>query len=329
MEEFIVNFNETGLSDAARVGMKIALLGEMLNHDDNIPIPAGFALTMDSYRYYLQFNKLQEPLRLLMENLTEDNLEATGLKARQMLMTAKFPPKLESAIIDAYRNAFDNPMQEVAVRTSVAGLCGDDEFGGYDSHLNIKGNIALAYAIRCCFASVYSDRAIAQRNLNGLPHDVAVAIGIQQMVRSDLAGSGIAQIDTENHGTDDTVTIQSVWGLGADKGETIIPDEHTISCGKDGTCTVVKKLLGDKSSIRVYNEPAAGINTTTAKITPPELRVKFVLDDAEAIQAAQWAVAIRKHFKNLSAVKWAKDGLSNKLYIVGIGLQITNIHTAC
>lgn len=331
MEKFIVNLNEAGLSDTAEVGMKFALLGEVVNsvRDKNMPVADGYIITMTGYRYYLQYNNLLGPLKVLMDNLTDDNLEATGLKARQLLMAAKFPPKLESAFVEAYGNVFNGQLPTVAVRSSVEGDDIANEFAGYESHLNIKGSIALAYAIRCCFASVYSDRAIMHRNQQGLPHDIAIAVGIQQMVRSDIAGSGTIETNGLATRLAKTVNIQSIWGLGTNNNKIYIPDEHIINCENNGACSIIRKVLGDKSSMRVYNEPAAGINTTLSKITPSELRVKFVLDDTEALLLAQWALTIRSCFTNLTFLKWAKDGLSNKLYIIGVGVQPANINITC
>lgn len=318
MEQFIINFNDIKLSDTAEVGTKFALLGDLANNlGHSVNVPVGFTITVAGFKYFMEYNKLREPLMRLMDNLTNDNLEETGMKARQMLMFAKLPPKLENDIIQAYKSTFNNPVQDVAVRSSASEYYSSG-FNGYDTYLNIKGNIALTYAIKCCFASVYSDEALKYRHDHGMKHDIAIAVGIQQMIRSDIAGSGTILTNESQTGAEALFTIRSVWGLGYDKMETITPDEHKVARENDGRIIILKRSLGDKSRIRLYNEPAAGINTTVVKITPPELRVKFILTDEEIFDLARWAYMITSQNNRIDTIKWAKDGNSNKIFILGL-----------
>lgn len=324
MKNYIRNFNDIRIADITDVGVKNAMLGEIANNFKTIAIPRGFVVTTAGYQSFLEYNKLSaelEALTSLLDDADAAAIRELGTAARKLIMKAKIPPALENEVLDSCKSVFGNGEQQVAIRSSAGHYNPAGLFSGYDSYLNVGGSIAVMYAIKCCFASLYSEKAIRFRQSQGIPQNSTLSIGIQEMVRSDLSGSGIGFADyTLGDASHNAVKIKSVWGLGNDKGEVIVPDEHIID-SPDAGSRILYKSLGDKSSMRVYNNPAAGINTTNLKITPPELRATFVLEDPEAVLLAKWVLMIQLFHKGRAVVKWAKDGITRKIFIIGITIE--------
>jgi pyruvate,water dikinase len=327
MENFIKQFNETAITDIALVGGKNASLGEMYNNlvPKGLNIPQGFAVTVAAYKYFITYNNLQLRLKEFMAGLereTFSNLNETGQKARKLIMDAKFPSELDRAITDAYDNTFAHVDQEVAVRSSAtAEDLTDASFAGqHDSFLNIKGPVALIYAVKCCFASLYTDRAIKYREDKGFDHNkVFLSVGIQQMVRSDVGCSGIGFTLEPESGFKDVVHLAGTWGLGENIVQGLVtPDEFIVFKPSliQNKKAILQKNLGSKGKMLVYNTAATGINSTVNKITPRELSEKFVLSDNEIEQLARWALIIEEHYNKPMDFEWAKDGLDNKIYII-------------
>lgn len=322
MRSLIKEFNDIGLVDVETVGVKNALLGELYNRmgHKNHCVPYGFAVTMQAYDYFIASNALESSLGHIMEGLdrkTFSNLESIGAAARKLIMGAKFPPKLESTIIEFYTKVFADPDQEVAVRSSLNSGNTGEAYAKYETFLNIKGNFALLYAIKYCFASLYSDSAIRFREgRGGDNHSISISVGVQQMVRSDLACSGIGVVETVSE-EDVVIKISGVWGLGTNAPQANNPDEYIVRLSQE-EAVLMRKKMGDKSGMLVHSQPAAGINTTTMKITPPELREKFTLEDHEVIELAKLARIIQGYFQNPMLIEWAKDGIDKSLYITGV-----------
>jgi len=327
MEKYIKKFSETGIGDISVVGGKNASLGEMFNNlmRKGVPIPNGFAVTVFAYKHFLEYNAIAESLRQLIHNLDTkefSNLEETGKKARKLITDSTFPQDLENEIIEVYDNLFEQPNQEVAVRSSAtAEDLADASFAGlHDSYLNIKGHYALIYAIKCCFASLYTDRAIKYREDRHYNHQsVFLSVGVQQMVRSDLGCSGIGFTLEPESGFKEVIHLAGTWGLGENIVQGLItPDEFLLfkPSLRNNKKAILQKNLGAKNRMLVYNDNAIGTYSTYNKVTPYELQEKFVLNDNEIQTLGHWALVIEEHYGKPMDFEWAKDGLTNELYII-------------
>lgn len=327
MNPYILKFSEIGIADIGKVGGKNASLGEMYNHlmAEGMRVPDGFAVTTKAYKDFIGYNNLGQEILALSKQLDKkdfSNLKEVGRRARKLIMDAKFPLEIENAISGAYQILCENKELSVAVRSSAtAEDLADASFAGqHDSFLNIKGSIALIYAVKCCFASLYTDRAIKYREDKGFDHDkVFLSVGIQIMVRSDKACSGIGFTLEPESGFRNLVHLSGTWGL----GETIVqgmvtPDEFLVfkTSLKNNKKAILQKNLGSKNKMLIYNESPAGTNSTILKVTPRKLASKFVLQDKEIEKLARWALFIEEHYKKPMDFEWAKDGLDGLLYII-------------
>ncbi|MBF4507637.1 phosphoenolpyruvate synthase [Flavobacterium sp. JLP] len=327
MEKYILKFNQIEINDVNKVGGKNASLGEMYNNliPQGIRIPNGFAITTTAYKDFIIYNNLSAQLDELMKILDKKeftNLSEIGLKARKLLLDAKFPLDLQTAISSAYNSLSEGNELAVAVRSSATAedLANASFAGQHDSFLNIKGTMPLIYAVKCCFASLYTDRAIKYRQDKGFDHDkVFLSVGIQQMVRSDLACSGIGFTLEPESGFRDLIHIAGTWGLGETIVQgTVTPDEFLVfkTSIKNNKRAILQKNLGTKTKMLIYNENSAGINSTVLKVTPRKWCNQFVLDDYEIEKLARWALVIENHYKKPMDFEWAKDGLNGELYII-------------
>ena len=327
MEPFIKKFSETGLRDLAEVGGKNASLGEMFTHlaPKGIAVPDGFAVTAAAYRYFLRSNHLEVPLQKLMQQLdrkTYANLAEIGGQARLLMMNGEVPNDLRLAICDEYDYLFDFRGPAVAVRSSAtAEDLPDASFAGqHESYLNISGHSNVVEAVKQCYASLYTDRAIKYREDKGFAHDkVYLSVGIQEMVRADLGCSGVGFTLEPESGFRDVIQISGVWGLGENMVQgTVVPDEFlifkpTLRAHKQA---IIQKILGSKSMTLVYPQGADELHTTVNQDTPWERRERFVLDDAEVLKLAGWALVIEEHYQKPMDFEWAKDGQSGALYLI-------------
>lgn len=327
MEKYILKFCEIGISDIPRVGGKNASLGEMFNNlvPKGLSVPDGFALSTEAYKDFISYNNLKEPLEELMSLLDKKdftNLKEIGLKTRKLLLDAKFPLDLQTAISFAYQFLSNGNEVAVAVRSSATAedLVSASFAGQHDSFLNIQGTMPLIYAVKCCFASLYTDRAIKYRQDKGFEHTkVFLSVGIQHMVRSDLGCSGIGFTLEPESGFHDVIHLAGTWGLGETIVQgTVTPDEFLIfkTALKNNKKAILHKNLGSKSKILVYDDSPKGIHSTLLKVTPREWSDKFVLEDSEIEKLARWALIIEEHYKKPMDFEWAKDGIDNQLYII-------------
>jgi pyruvate,water dikinase len=322
---YIKQFKETGIADIASVGGKNASLGEMLCKlsSKGISVPDGFAITAFGFEEFLTYNALHTPLYDLMVELDKksfSNLADIGTKARGLLLAAKLPHNLQESIINAYNMLCSMEQDAVAVRSSATAedLPNASFAGQHESYLNITGADQLLNAVQKCYASLYTDRAIKYREDNEFAHQkVSLSVGIQKMVRSDKAASGVCFTLEPESGFRDIVHISGVWGLGENIVQgTVTPDEFfvfkpTLLLGKNA---IVQKRLGEKAKTLIYSEDEN--NPVINIATPKEKQDQFVLTDIEITTLAQWALTIEKHYQKPMDIEWAKDGVSGKLFII-------------
>ena len=319
----LIWFKELRNKDVSLVGGKNASLGEMISQlkAEGIRVPDGFATTSHAYWRFLEHNNLKEKITKQLTSLKKDksNLATIGKAIRKMFLAADFPPEIEKDIIAAYVRLGKNA--SVAVRSSAtAEDLPDASFAGQqESFLNITGEKALVEACRRCYASLFTDRAIAYRENKGFKHmEVALSIGVQEMVRSDKAGSGVMfSVDTES-GFPGAVLINAAWGLGESVVQgTVDPDEYMVFkpfLSDKKRKPIIEKNCGRKAEKIVFSR-GKDRPIETRKTTKKE-QISFVLGDQEIIQIARWAATIEKHYGRAMDMEWAKDGLTGKLYIV-------------
>ena len=323
----VMAFRELGIGDVAIVGGKNASLGEMIASlgSQGVRVPDGFATTAHAYRSFISRNGLEQRLRARIAAFRDGraSLQQTGSEIRRLILEAPVPPDLEDAIASAYaRLAQTSGRAEpsVAVRSSAtAEDLPDASFAGQqETFLNVVGAHQLVDACRRCFASLFTDRAISYRELKGFDHlKVALSVGVQLMVRSDLAGSGVMfSIDTET-GFPGTVVISAAWGLGETVVQgTVNPDKIVVfkPLLDRAPSPIVDRTVGEKERKLIY---ATGGSARTKLVdTRPCDRKRLVLDDAEALQLTRWAVAIERHYGRPMDMEWAKDGETGELFIV-------------
>lgn len=328
MSPLILNLAEVTREDVARVGGKNASLGELIGAlvPRGVAVPPGFATTADAFRLYLAHNRLEQGIgeHLAAYAAGKVSLADTGAAVRTAIVAGKWPEELEKAIGRAYRELAADAGETalaVAVRSSAtAEDLPEASFAGQqETFLNISGEIDLLNACKRCFASLYTDRAIAYRAAHGFAEkSLALSIGVQRMVRADLAGSGVMfSIDTES-GFPDVVLIDAAWGLGEKVVQGAVdPDAWQVfkPCLHDQRLSpIIAKQRGAKALKMIYSEGAGG--TTTDVETTAAERASFVLTDAEVLHLARWAVLIEAHYGCPMDIEWAKDGLDGGLFIV-------------
>ena len=333
MPHWIKWFDEVGMADLPAVGGKNASLGEMRRALTPLGVrtPDGFATTADAYRAFLRAADLERVIADGLRDLdvTEiDKLQAAGARVRSAILAAALPPALVQGIRDAYHRleAEYGANCDVAVRSSAtAEDLPDASFAGQqETYLNIHGEVMLADAVKRCYASLFTDRAIVYRAHHGFDHSqVALSVGVQKMVRSDLACAGVMfSIDTET-GFDNAVLINGAYGLGESVVQgTVNPDEFYVfkpTLAK-GFRPILQKKLGTKEFKLVYEE--GGTRQTRSVPVPSEDRERFVLSDIDILTLARWAVVVEAHYSRLRGtpspmdIEWAKDGRSGELFLV-------------
>lgn len=320
------------LSDVPLVGGKNASLGEMIQHllPQGVNVPMGFATTAFAYRYFLQSTGLEAKLRQIFADLdVEDvnNLRQRGKKVRSLILETPFAFELESAIANAYQALCQRygAAADVAVRSSAtAEDLPDASFAGQqETYLNVSGTKGVLEACKKCFASLFTDRAISYRQRQGFDHfSIALSVGVQKMVRSDLATSGVMfSIDPET-GFANAVLISAAYGLGENVVQGVVnPDEYVVfkPTLKQGFRPILEKRLGTKAFKMVY---ADGPKLTKNLPVPPVEQRQFALSDAEVLQLADWACLIEDHYSGVRQVfspmdiEWAKDGDTGLLFVV-------------
>lgn len=330
MPTLVKNFSEISIRELALVGGKNASLGEMFSQlvPQGILVPDGFAVTAEAYHLFLEENKLRGPLTELLGGLDRkdfSNLDAIGAQARELIRKAAIPDAVDAAIKQACR---DLRLREggadmsLAVRSSATAedLPSASFAGQLESFLNIRGEQELVHTVHRCFASLFTNRAIKYREDQGFGNiDVAISVGVQKMVRSDLASSGVAFTLDPDTGFDRVVVIDSIYGL----GENIVqgrstPDEFVLFKPHIGTTfnPVIQRKLGDKEWTMVYADAKNASKTVENRETPLKKRDVFSLSDADVATLGKWCVQIEQHYGKPMDIEWAKDGPDGLLYIV-------------
>ncbi|MFA5086429.1 MAG: phosphoenolpyruvate synthase [Candidatus Paceibacterota bacterium] len=318
-------FKDLRKKDVPVVGGKNASLGEMysLLTEKGVRIPNGFATTADAYKYFLKFNKIDEKIEKLFNGLDLnklENVQKAGKKARSLILGGKFPKDLKEEIIAGYRKLCEEYGEncDVAVRSSAtAEDLPDASFAGqHESYLNIKGEKDVLEAVKYCYSSLFTDRAISYRRDKGFAQlSVYLSAVIQKMIRSDLASSGIMfTLDTDT-GFDKVVLINSIWGIGEMivKGR-VTPDKFFVfkPTMKQGYKAIINKEMGRKDGKYVYRESGGVKEVKTTK----EEYNKYSITDEEVLILAEWGCMIEEHYGCPQDLEWAKDGKDGKLYIV-------------
>jgi len=335
MPSYIIPFSQIKLTDLSKVGGKNASLGEMYQalNGVGVKVPNGFALTADAYRDFLKHNQLEKPISDVLSTLDVSDLKmlsSVGARIRHWIRRSSFPEDMVKEIRESYHAMEEEygPNPDIAVRSSATAedLPGASFAGQQETYLNIRGTQNLINACLHVFASLFTDRAISYRMDKGFGHDaIAISVGIQKMVRSDTASSGVMfTLDTET-GFRDIVLITSAYGLGENIVQgNINPDEFYVFKPTLETQhrPILKRQLGDKALKMIYAKDAMAGHSTKNTSVPPEDQQRFSITDNEVLQLARYAVTIEKHYSELAGhsqpmdIEWAKDGNSGELFIV-------------
>ncbi len=329
MDSYVVPFERVGIGDIEIVGGKNASLGEMIGglSDAGVRVPGGFATTAQAYRDFLSQDELDTRIGALLSTLNVDDvnkLAECGAQIREWILAANLPGKLRSEVTDAWKKMTNGQGENtsVAVRSSAtAEDLPEASFAGQqETFLNVRGLDCLLTSIQQVYASLYTDRAIAYRVHHGFDHNhVALSVGVQHMVRSDLASSGVMfTLDTES-GFTDLVFITASYGL----GETVVqgavnPDEFYVykPALKAGKRALVKKNLGAKAIKMIYSDnPSEGSSIATVDVAPAD-SARFCLSDEDVELLARYSLIIEDHYGRPMDIEWAKDGKDGQLYLL-------------
>ncbi len=326
-QKYILWFKEINKGDVSLVGGKNASLGEMfnrLNKVGGINVPDGFALTSRAYWSYLKENGVDKKIREIFKNFKVDDLDClkrTSREIRSLILKGKFSDELKKKIIDSYRELsqkYKEKYVDVAVRSSATAedLPTASFAGAHETYLNVRGEERLLEVVKNCIASLFLERAISYRQKKGFSHtEIALSVGVQKMVRSDLASSGVMfTLDTET-GFSNVILINSIYGLGEMivKGR-VTPDEFFVfkPTLEKGYKAIIRKNLGRKV-IKYEYGAKGGIKEVRVSKNKQEV---FSLTDEEVLTLAHWGCQIEKHYGCAQDIEWAKDGKSGKLFIV-------------
>jgi pyruvate,water dikinase len=332
---YVRRFCELGIDDVPLVGGKNASLGEMYQalSGEGVAIPNGFATTSEAYRDYLEHNHIRNRIQQALESLDINDVDAlavTGAQIRGWIVDAALPPALENEITAAYREmeAEYGSEPDVAVRSSAtAEDLPDASFAGQqETYLNIRGIDHLLRTCKRVLASLFTDRAIHYRFDKGFDHmSIALSIGVQKMVRSDLGASGVMfTLDTES-GFRDVVMVTSAYGLGENVVQGAVnPDEFLVfkPTLEQGYRPIIRRHLGEKAIKMIYTRDPVTADATRNVPVKKDERQRFSVTDDEVLELARYAVAIERHYSARAGhlrpmdIEWARDGISGKLYIV-------------
>lgn len=327
MQQYVLWYEQLGMQDVERVGGKNASLGEMISNlsGAGVSVPGGFATTAFAFNEFLELSGLNGKIHDLLDSLDVDDIAAlnrAGQQIRDWVVDAPFQPALEQAVRAAYDKLSAGLEASFAVRSSAtAEDMPDASFAGQqETFLNVRGIDAVMTAIKHVFASLFNDRAISYRVHQGYDHKgVALSAGVQRMVRSDLAASGVMfTLDTES-GFNDVVFITGAQGLGEMVVQGAVnPDEFYVHKPtlKSGRPAVVRKTLGSKLIKMTYSEDAGHGRQVKIVDTLDAERNRFCITDEEVMALAKQALIIEQHYGRPMDIEWAKDGQDGKLYIV-------------
>jgi pyruvate,water dikinase len=322
----VLDFDHLRIDDVARVGGKNASLGEMIGRlsSAGVRVPGGFATTAHAYRAFLAHNRLERTISDLLSDLEAGKctLDRAGGSIREAILGGQLQPDLVGALSAGYRRLAEGSgvsSPSVAVRSSAtAEDLPDASFAGQqESFLNVVGEAALLDACLRCFASLFTDRAISYRREKGFDHmQVALSVGVQRMVRSDLAASGVLFTLDPDSGFPHVVVINGAFGLGENVVKGVVnPDQFAVFkplLDDGGARPILERVVGSKEEKMIYR-PEGGAESVP---TTHEERRSLVLQDDEVLALARWGVEIERHYGRPMDVEWAKDGEDGLLYIV-------------
>jgi pyruvate,water dikinase len=331
---FIRGFSDVGLSDVDLVGGKNASLGEMIRELSplGIRVPDGFAVTADAYRHFLSAAELTKPIHDLLSGLRREDvgdLVERSARIRKLITSSDLPDEVVDETVAAYAELsarYGVEGADVAVRSSATAedLPGASFAGQQDTYLNVRGETAVLDAVRRCFASLFTARAIGYRADMGFDHsEVALSVGVQKMVRSDLAASGVIFTLDPESGHREMVLVTASYGLGEAvvQGQ-VVPDQFYVHKPtlRNGFASVVWRTVGSKEQRMVYG--ASGDKLVALEPVPEELRHRPSLAEAEVLQLARWAVRIEEHYAARRGtdspmdIEWGKDGQTGELFVL-------------
>lgn len=332
MPEHVKWFEEIGMADVPQVGGKNASLGELIQtlKSRGVQVPDGFATTAAAFRLFVAANAIEPDLRdrLAAFRAGTATLRETGEAIRELFLGGEFPPDVADAVRQHYRDLSRRAGMDrlsVAVRSSAtAEDLPDASFAGQqETFLNVAGEPELLDACRRCYASLFTDRAISYREVKGFDHlDVALSIGVQRMVRSDIGASGVMfSIDTDS-GFPRAAVISAAWGLGETVVQgTINPDKYLVfkpllteASAAAGISPIIEKTLGSKARKMVYSR-GGHARTRTVDTSEAERRA-YVLTDEEILTLGRWAVTVEEHYGRPMDMEWARDGATGELFMV-------------
>ena len=334
MENYIKHFSEIVIQDIPMVGGKNASLGEMYSSlsSKGVIVPEGFAITAKGYWLFLNENNFVPQITEILTELdtnTFNNLSDIGLQVRNLILSGHFPATLKDNINAAYSKLVVSVGSEksFAVRSSATAedLPTASFAGQQETYLNVKGEENLIKACHRCYASLFTDRAIKYRTDNGFDHmKVALSIGVQSMIRSDIASSGVMFTIDPDSGFENVVLVSGAWGLGENVVQgSVNTDEFLVFKPLINKVAqpIISRKLGSKIKTMVYSSIKANeiLKPEEAIVnldTSPEKRDQYILNDQEVVQLAKWAIIIQNHYKCNMDIEWAKDGQDDKMYIV-------------
>jgi pyruvate,water dikinase len=328
MGTYVLKLGEIGMADLPRVGGKNASLGEMLRHltQLGVRVPEGFATTTEAFRAFVERSDLERFVSERLAGLDVDDVQAlnrAGREIRTAILEAELPDAVCREVAEAYRG-LEHAGREgsFAVRSSAtAEDMPDASFAGQqESYLNVRGEADVLRTVKRVFASLFNDRAISYRVHKGFRHeDVSISAGVQRMVRSDLAASGVAfTLDTES-GFRNVVFVTGSYGLGESVVQGAVnPDEFYLYKPnlEAGRPAVLFRTLGQKAAKIVYSEDASPVSGVKSVPVPEADRRAFVLEDAELEELGRQALLIEKHYGRPMDIEWAKDGIDSLIYVV-------------
>jgi pyruvate, water dikinase len=326
MNPYVIPFEKLKSKDIEVVGGKNASIGEMISRLAalGVSVPGGFATTSHAYRDFLAQGGLDERIREVLATLDVDDVDrlaAVGKQIRGWMLATPFPVRLQSEVTEAWRKMGQGEEFAVAVRSSAtAEDLPEASFAGQqETFLNVRGEQHLLTSMHEVYASLFNDRAIAYRVHNNFDHNaVALSVGVQHMVRSDLGAAGVMfTLDTDS-GFRDVVFITSSYGL----GETVVqgavnPDEfYVYKPGlRAGLRSILRKNIGQKAIKMIYAEPGTGERVRTVDVAPED-RQRFSIDEADIVALAKQALIIEEHYGTPMDIEWGKDGSTGKIYIL-------------
>ncbi|MGZ3861666.1 MAG: phosphoenolpyruvate synthase [Bacteroidia bacterium] len=321
----IIEFSNITLKDLPEVGGKNSSSGEMFNklRGAGVRVPDGFVVTASAYRQFLKHNQLESKLKNLLDQVNINNLTTLaeiGSRCRQLVLQGEIPELLTKEILTHFKTLKSKYGEKISVAVRSSGTAEDlpnASFAGqHNSFLNVNED-DLLNKCKACFASLFNDRAIKYRVQMGFDHmKIGLSVGIQKMIRSDLASSGVAFTIEPETGFSDFIYITGVWGLGENIVQgTVTPDEFYLfkPSLKKGANPIIAKKCGEKSQTMVFGENELHIVNVD---TPAEKRETLVLNTEELVQLGKWCLEIEKHYQSPMDIEWAKDGTDGKLYIV-------------